>query len=69
MRISGWATDRLCLGSSFFVVRDAAITGILVLLIGERNIVMNVSVSVCVCLCLSVRDHIFETARPFFCPC
>jgi len=24
------------------------------------------TVSVCLCVCLSVRDHIFETARPIF---
>ena len=27
---------------------------------------MRVSVCPCVCVCLSVRDHIFETARPIF---
>jgi len=30
----------------------------------KRSIVMTVSV--CLCVCLSVRDHIFETARPIF---
>ena len=36
--------------------------------VGERSIVMSMSVCVSVCLrvCLSVRDNIFEIARPIF---